>query len=251
MVFVRNIRKFFRIVVKEKNRKPIVTLIRECLSLWIRYGSFPMHYFSRYLYIRGKNNIEDYVPNKILYSLWPRFNDEKLIPLLDNKLIFFLYFKQLQVQTIEILAYNIGDFFFAGDDRKLLKDAGQFEDFLYKAMSRLKNKSVYIKKTADSLGGKNIYKIDAGDLPLEKNRKEEIFHALIQSDYIIQETITQHPLLEKLNHSCITSVRMDTFLRKDGTAEVLSAFLRYGVSGHIVDNTSSGGAQVSIDLHTG
>jgi len=251
MVFVRNIRKFFRVVVKEKNRKPILTLIRECLSLWIRYGSFPMHYFSRYLYIRGKNNIEDYVPNKILYSLWPRFNDEKLIPLLSNKLIFFYYFAAIRINTIEILAYNINHFFYAGNDPELLKDAGQFGDFLLKVMSRLKNKSVYIKKTINSLGGKNIYKIDEGDLPLGNKRKEEIFNTLTQSGYIIQETIKQHPLLEKLNQSCVNTLRIDTFLRKDGTAGVISAYLRYGISGAIVDNTSSGGAQVSIDLHTG
>jgi hypothetical protein len=251
MTFIKNLQKFSRIVLQEKNRKSFFTIIRECLRLWILYRSFPVHYFGRYLYIKGKSHIEDYVPNKILYSLWPMFNDKSMIPVLDNKLLFEYYFKDFRIPVIPILAYNVGKFFYEGHDLQQINDARQFEQFLTRMINSLGNKSIYIKKNIESFGGRGIFKINSGDLPMKSDKFREIFNDIIGSGYIFQETMVQHAKLDSLNPSCVNSIRIDTFLRKDGTAEVISAFLRYGVFNAIVDNTSSGGAQVGIDLTSG
>jgi hypothetical protein len=249
--FWKNCRKFFRIVLNEKNRKPLPAIFQECLRLWWIYKSFPMHYFGRYLYIKGKSNIEDYVPNKILYAIWPRFNAIEMIPILDNKLLFEYFCRDSHLSTIQILIYNIHHFFFNGTETYLISNEHQFEHFLEQTINKLKNKSIYIKKSTASSGGKNIFKINSGDLPLEENKRKEIFNEIVGSSYIFQETILQHSKLDKINPSCINSVRIDTFLKKEGKAEVISAFLRFGVSNTWVDNTSSGGSQISIDLESG
>jgi len=249
--FGKNCRKFFRVVLNEKNRKPLLTIIRECFRLLWLNKSFPMHYFGRYLYIKGKSNIEDYVPNKILYSLWPRFNATEMLPILDNKLLFEYYFGDSHLTTIQILLYNINHFFFVGTETHIITDEQQFEHFLEQIINKLKNKSIFIKKTTNSFGGKNIFKINSGDLPMEGNKRHAIFSEIVSSSYIFQETIVQHSKLDQINPSCINSIRIDTFLRKEGKAEVISAFLRFGVLNTLVDNTSSGGSQISIDLESG
>jgi hypothetical protein len=63
--------------------------------------------------------------------------------------------------------------------------------------------------------------------------------------------VKQHPELNKLNPSCLNTIRFETFIDKDGNIEIISAYLRMSTSNHYVDNISSGGCKVTIDLQTG
>ncbi len=69
--------------------------------------------------------------------------------------------------------------------------------------------------------------------------------------YLIEEAIEQHPELNKINPNSVNSIRLITFLRRDGNVELLSGMLKTSASKVPVDNFNLGGIAVGIDLETG
>jgi hypothetical protein len=71
------------------------------------------------------------------------------------------------------------------------------------------------------------------------------------SGFLFQETIKQHPDLNRINPSSLNTIRFDTFTNIDGEIEIISGYLRMSIKNLHVDNISSGGCQVGIQLLEG
>ena len=68
----------------------------------------------------------------------------------------------------------------------------------------------------------------------------------------MQETLIQHPEVDCINPYSINTVRIDTYIKENGDVEILSALMRFGRKGSIVDNaSSSGGFFIGLDLESG
>ena len=81
--------KLFLEILRDPDRKPMVTILSELFSLSLYYRKFPRHYFSRYLFKKGKTNIKDYFPDDFLYyGIKPKLNDKEWRDVLENKLFF-------------------------------------------------------------------------------------------------------------------------------------------------------------------
>jgi hypothetical protein len=65
---------------------------------------------------------------------------------------------------------------------------------------------------------------------------------------VIQPCIEQHENLSKVYPDSVNSIRVNTFLKKDGTVEVKCIWLRFGADGGRVDNVTSGGMYLYIHL---
>jgi glutathione synthase/RimK-type ligase-like ATP-grasp enzyme len=111
--------------------------------------------------------------------------------------------------------------------------------------------SIVIKKTYASSGGANIYKIYKAQLLNDPQTINEIYCIVIKSEYLFQECVKQHPDLNKLNSSSLNSMRIDTFIDHEGGIEIISGFIRMSTNNAFVDNISSGGCFVAIDIKTG
>ena len=61
----------------------------------------------------------------------------------------------------------------------------------------------------------------------------------------------QLPDLNILNPSSLNTIRIDTFIDKNGGIEVISAHIRMSINNLYVDNIGSGGCYVGINLKTG
>lgn len=68
--------------------------------------------------------------------------------------------------------------------------------------------------------------------------------------YIVEEYITQHPAMAKLNSSSVNTIRVWAGL-VNGKTQAIAAFLRVGGQGSIVDNTSRGAHIFRLDLESG
>jgi hypothetical protein len=68
---------------------------------------------------------------------------------------------------------------------------------------------------------------------------------------LFQQTVKQHPEMNRLNSSCLNTLRLDTFIDRDGKIEIISAGLRTSITNSHVDNISSGGCSIIVDLSTG
>jgi hypothetical protein len=78
-----------------------------------------------------------------------------------------------------------------------------------------------------------------------------LFDTLRKRDYIIQAAVRQHPALRALYPHALNTLRMNTCLPADGIPRLVTAVLRCGQGGAVVDNGAQGGFYGGIDLPTG
>jgi len=113
----------------------------------------------------------------------------------------------------------------------------------------------YICKANTGLGGHSITLITKKNnkitLSREDTNLEEFIESLGNDTYIIQNYVYQHKDIAKLNESSLNTVRIIS-VRFNEKTSFLGAMLRIGVDkNQVVDNASSGGTFVGIDIETG
>jgi hypothetical protein len=74
---------------------------------------------------------------------------------------------------------------------------------------------------------------------------------LRKGDYIIQEVVTQHRDLTRINPHSLNTIRLITLLSRDGETVPLAAMLRTSSTTSPIDNFATGGLVIGIDLETG
>jgi hypothetical protein len=114
-----------------------------------------------------------------------------------------------------------------------------------------------VLKPVRGMQGKGIHFVDFGDIPgLSGKNKEEIMsgklgETLLDEDFVVQEVIKQHPLLDSINPYSLNTVRIITLLNPENQSVPLAAMLRTSSNESPVDNFTTGGIVVGIDLNTG
>lgn len=68
---------------------------------------------------------------------------------------------------------------------------------------------------------------------------------------IIQRTMRQHSEMDAYAPHPLSTVRVITLLRRDGSVNLLGAFLRLGRAGSMTDNTARGAVAVDVAVETG
>lgn len=239
-------------ILKDPDRKPLLRMIFEVSYLSLIHREFPIHYFSRYLYKKQITNINDFLPNKFSGKISGCFNDAKLKSVLDNKLYFDFFYRQFDISLPKILMYNHGKMFVTGHKSSEVNTIHDFMHLLEEIFDRNPSyDSMMIKKTCSSSSGDKIYKLFLYQLRRQPEMISEIFSEVIISEFLFQETVKQHPDLNRLNSSCLNTMRLDTFINKDGKIDIISGYIRMSISNSCIDNISSGGGQVGIFLDTG
>ena len=240
-------------VYKDPDRKPFLKILSELFTLTIYHKSLPRYYFSRYLFKKGKTNIKDYFPDDFLYfKLKPFYNEYAICDVVENKLYFNFFYSQFNISLPKVLLYNHRKMFAKDNLCFEVNSASEFKLQLEQIFEQNPSyDSLIIKKTYDSFGGDRVYKIFRHQLATEVKMVEAIYIEIIKTGFLVQETVIQHPEMNKLNPSSLNTFRIDTFIDKEGKVEIMSAYLRMSATDLHVDNISSGGYMVSIDLQSG
>jgi hypothetical protein len=242
----------FTDVLKDPERKSLVRIFFDLVILLFTYSEIPVHYFSRYMFKKRITNIKGYLPNKYSGKISVWFNDNKVKEILDNKLFFDFFYRQFNLSLPKILMYNNKKMFIVGNKNIEINNNHDFIALLKEIFNQNQSvDSIMIKKTCSSSSGKKIFKLFVNQINTDQEKVNEIYSEVVKSGFLFQETIKQHPDLTKLNPSCLNTIRIDSFTDKDGNIEILSAYLRMSISDSHIDNISSGGCQVGINLATG
>lgn len=117
----------------------------------------------------------------------------------------------------------------------------------------LKDGEYIIKPSLDTCGGKNVEILNKKDNKFMLGNNIIKINDLLKKYYknfIIQEKIKQHNLLERIHPSSLNTIRITSY-RYMEEITILSAVLRMGSGGSRVDNASKGGIIVGIDLEKG
>jgi hypothetical protein len=240
-------------LLKDPDRKSVLVIIKDIFLLTIYYRKFPSHYFSRYLFKKGKSNIKDYFTDEFLYhGIKPHLNDKEWREVLENKLFFHLYYGQFNISLPKILMHNHKTMFISDGKRTHISN---YEDFtilineLFEVVPA--RESLIVKKTYWSYGGDKVFKIYRSQATNDSPLLAELYSEVRKSGYLFQETVIQHAALNNLNPFCLNTIRFDTFIDKEGKIHIISGYIRMSINKNHVDNISSGGCLVGIDLRTG
>ena len=175
-----------------------------------------------------------YIPDSVWYAyIEPFFNPRRLAKILDSKLLYNRLLSKISHPII--IAYRTNGFW--TDDNYNPID-------IELVLNKIKNSPrVFIKLAEDSAGGKGVKSITP------QNSKEDFFNIIdnIKGNIVIQKGIQQHEILKRINPSSVNTLRILTLLKKNGEVKILSAVVRMGRNGCVVDNASSGGIVVGVN----
>jgi hypothetical protein len=114
-----------------------------------------------------------------------------------------------------------------------------------------------VLKPVRGMQGKGIYFVNIQDIAdlsgetCERVLPKSFREASFNTDFVVQELIQQHPLLDEINPHSLNTVRIITLLTTENQTEPLAAMLRISSNESPVDNFSTGGIVVGIDMGTG
>ena len=125
-------------------------------------------------------------------------------------------------------------------------------DQLYSAESTKEDFEKFVDKHNSFL-----YKPDVADCgrgiekwTVSKGSIEDLYNKFKKSPAVLDELVTQHQELSKLNPSSVNTIRIFTVMIGN-ECEIIGAALRMGVGDTVIDNYSAGGVVGSIDEKTG
>ncbi|WP_291861666.1 sugar-transfer associated ATP-grasp domain-containing protein [Marinilabilia sp.] len=117
------------------------------------------------------------------------------------------------------------------------------------------HEKVIVKHAVASQGGENIFcvKSDGDRLYLRDDIVDKAwFEKHFDNNFLVQAYVYQHAFYERFNATSLNTFRVYTYRSvKDDSVHVLSAILRVGGPGSVVDNIKKGGKACGINLETG
>jgi len=183
---------------------------------------------AQYSEIKGEY-LEGWIPyDYFRFTLLPKLNPKPAI-YMDFKTLDYQLFGDFAVKPLFL--YISGMFYDAHLKHKNQKDVlshlASYEDEI-------------VVKRDQGWGGMQVRVILASEFSLDMLEKN--------SDYVIQPYVKQYQVLNDLYPHSVNTLRVNTFLNKDGSVRVTAAVMRFGSNGGRVDNVSSGGHPLFFDL---
>ncbi len=241
--------KRFNVVLRDENRKKWNLILKEAIIFWIVKRELPYFYFGKFLYRKEIENYKEYLSGKEVdkITLSKTLHNEKYAALLRDKLSFALYMKKKEIPVPELISYNLEKHFFYDSKLYTIKIKEELYQFFNLVLEASNKNSLFVKFTKE-MGGKGCY------LLTKRNLKTEIDtygFSILSNNCIHQEVVIQHNEISRIYPHSINTIRFDTYVDKNKQAHILSAFMRFGSGGSVVDNGSAGGIYLSVDLEKG
>ncbi|MFP2996753.1 sugar-transfer associated ATP-grasp domain-containing protein [Spongiivirga sp. MCCC 1A20706] len=229
-------------------KKSYPKIIWELLYLFLKKRTLPTHYFAKYLYRKDRANINDYLTTaqvkKISFSRF--FNEPAMLPFFENKPVLGMFCEKNGLPYPKILAVNYKTRFNNFEGEVCIDSNEKLMDYLKWLMAKQHLSSLFIKEV-DNYGGAGCYKVENNDRSL----RQEGLNQMLNGNFFIQECIQQHDDINTISPRCVNSIRFDTYVDQQQQGHILTALMRFGVGDSVVDNASSGGFYVGIDMESG
>lgn len=207
---------------------------------WKKYGLRVNTLWHRaYISING---IEDhrYIPEDIFYSfIEPSINRKDIYLAYIDKNNYEKLFKGIKMP--KTIIRNINSKYYDENYEKVIANS------VFETLEKHPGEYI-VKPSIRSGGGWNVLKIksDSGKILMDgKPITPKTLENLIHRDFLIQEYLIQHPVLNRIYPCSVNTLRMITF-RKNAHINVLRVYVKFGNQGSFVDNTSQGGSTCGI-----
>lgn len=247
----RNLKRF-NFFLKDSNKKSIISITRDILSLWILKKEFPFHYFGRFLYRKGASDPKNFMTQKqynklVTHVINVNISNPENSKLLDNKLLFYKHCRQHNLPSPEIISYSMGETFHFENHEYNVTNSEEFLLFFKNTLKKIGATKICLKPM-DSKAGIGVIIMTIEKLTEEK---DSIWEMIKNKNYIHQEVIIQHPSINDIYSKSINTIRIEAYLDSKGKNHIFGTLMRFGSKGSEVDNISQGGFFVSINYESG
>ena len=172
--------------------------------------------------------VEGWIPDDyFLYILEPKLNPKEYRSLGGQKTYDYQRFGEFAIKPLFLFVTGI---FYNADFEVLNKNQ------LRKVLSDYND--IIVVKQEFGMGGEEVRIIHSSEFKPEQLQ--------IGKNYVIQPLIKQHKILNDLYPESVNTIRVTTFLKKDGSIDIKFVIVRFGVDGLKVDNSSAGGKFINI-----
>ncbi len=230
----RSSRQYMKSLIRKRNLPKLTTEeVKQAKSYYKTKGyKLSNTYWHRYYKAMNGEFHKDYVPFDIFKSIIsPRLNQQRQYPALLDKNMLYNIFKDFK-QPIHVVQ-NINGFYYVNNQIVDVTDA-------IKACNSNSNHFI-IKPTVGSGQGRMVNAFTVKDsMTSYKNLSLLELFKLYHKDFIVQEFLEQSDLLNSLNPSSVNTLRVVSYLNKEGV-HILASVLRIGKPGNSTDNFSTGG----------
>jgi glutathione synthase/RimK-type ligase-like ATP-grasp enzyme len=261
---IRRTIKNFRLK-RGKEYKSVIKQIWENLVLILRIQLEPHEYYLFRLYEKKvkKDHVITYL-NSAQFSrdINPVLNPPQWHHMLNDKLVFNHYFRNLGIPVAHQYGFYSEDFGFLNNGGNL-SSRKDFLDFLL--MEKPEN---LVLKPHDTFGGLGIFIFNNiqydTDIIFRSSNGTTLTYSELSAKldsmlkevrkikgFVVEAVIGQHPVLQKIYPHSVNTLRILTYLTKDGRPKILGTRIRMGRNGNLVDNISQGGIHATIDIETG
>jgi hypothetical protein len=243
----RMLRKIGRLYIRTRqipgtDHKPWLRIIIELVICIVARRLEASLYFEGKVFLKDRK-IRDFISNREFRELIRAHNSPHYYPILEDKYIFdqILQGKSFRsprnrfiLSRGAVLEYGSGCEIQPGD--------------------LLKNELDGFCKLINGFGGHSIYKLSVTGGRLRINDEgttiDDFIRKLGEKEFLIQEKVHQHPLMNELNPFCLNTLRLVTV--QNGKEIVnLKGYLRVGINNNFVDNGLSGNIFVGFDQESG
>ncbi|NMH87415.1 sugar-transfer associated ATP-grasp domain-containing protein [Flavivirga algicola] len=237
-----------KVFLKHPNKKSFPKMIKEVIILMIKKREIPFYYF-KYLYRKNVTNYLDYVSFKeqLLLVGHRSLHNPDYVALINNKLYFALFCERISIKTPKLISYNLGSNFFFNNEVVKITDKEKLVDFFEVLFDKNKIDALFFRPPSD-YGGKGCFKITKEDI---ENNLDGLYQNLVNGNFVHTKVVKQHDDINKIHSKSVNTLRIISLLTLEGHIEIISAFIRFGVGDSVVDNATSGGFFVGINLEDG
>lgn len=261
---MRNYRRFkrmlsadFMVYLRASGKKSLPRQVSDIYRLYRAYDHLPYQYLKHGLYLRKFGaEIERYLPTELLHITRDAANADADPAVVEDKLLF-----ERTIRSAGLRSTNSLFLLKRGGITDMAGQAIAYADFVA-AIDALTLPDGIIIKPLTGGSGSAVFKLSAAHgqlLHMGRPLDDAEFDRLIFTtnnghhwpEFVVQETISQHPDLSRFNPTSVNTIRIDTLADAFGHVHFNAAALKVGTRGSIVDNSSAGGYMIAIDLESG
>lgn len=224
-------------------RKSLPKVLKELFIYMYQERELPIYYFLNLLYRPSVDNISLFVGGRALNRIKARFHSDNVF--LENKLLFFYMLDSLGFRTPQTLAYSNGGSLYLVPGHEMIRES-RIQENIDILMDKKEINELFVKPINASGGtGCFLYNRET-EMEMYSDELKDI-----ASEYLFQEVIKQNRLVSQIYPYLINTLRVYTLKDNNGDAKVVASFMRFGIGGMNIDNASSGGFFVPVDLSAG
>ena len=240
-----------KIVLEDEERKSIVRVLKESFHYMMIEKELPYCYFTSLLYKKDAPDYRNFIGFKKVYNIIDNYmykngrNKE-----LEDKRNFGETVLAAGLNTPRILASSTLEgekvLLVRNEQESLIENVSLLKRELEEMIDKSFSNSIFVKPS-DGEGGVHTYKLCYDNLNREDI--ETLWEAMQIESFVFQENIVQNERINKIYDKSINTIRIHTYFHEEeNKVEIISALMRFGFGGSIVDNGCSGGFFVPVNI---